>query len=71
MSSMSLTQQGRERKARIDSGKNRANWNFSTIQELANEGGSIWTYEGPSYNTDAYREGWDRIFGKKEKINGC
>jgi len=38
-----------------------------TIQKIAKEGGPIWSYEGPSYNNDAYREGWDRIFGKKEK----
>ena len=38
-----------------------------TIQKIAKEGGPIWTYEGPSYNTDAYRKGWDRIFEKKEK----
>jgi len=27
-------------------------------------GGGLFTYVGESYNTDTYREGWDRIFGK-------
>jgi len=30
------------------------------------EGGGLFTYVGESHNTDAYRVGWDRVFGKKE-----
>ena len=67
MSSPSLTQQGRERKARIYSGKNRTNWDFSTIQKLASEGGPMWNYEGSVCNTPAFRKHYDDIkWNKKE-----
>lgn len=42
-----------------------------TMETIMRDGGSVWRYEGPSYNTNAYRKGWDRIFGKKEKEHGC
>lgn len=38
--------------------------------QMAHEGGPMWIYEQDPHNTDAYREGWERIFGKKEKVNG-
>lgn len=40
-----------------------------TMETLAREGGDFWIYEQSPHNTDAYREGWDRIFGKKGKAN--
>ena len=36
-----------------------------TMEQMMCEGGCIWRYEGPSYNTNAFREGYDKINWKK------
>lgn len=41
-----------------------------SMEAMIHESGEFWTYEQSPHNTDAYRDGWDRIFSKKENRNG-
>jgi len=36
-----------------------------TMENMVLESGEFWKYEQDPHNTDAYREGWERTFGKK------
>jgi hypothetical protein len=42
-------------------GPNASKFSAKTIEKIAKEGGAFWTYEGPAYNTDAYRNNYDKI----------
>lgn len=48
-------------------GANATKFSVETMRQLVRESGDFWAYEGPSYNNDVYREGWERIFGQKNK----
>lgn len=45
-------------------GKDATMFSETTMSQLIDEGGPLWNYEGPPYNTDAYRDGWERTFGQ-------
>ena len=52
---------------RIRESRNPSKFGAQTMETMAREGGPFWKYQQDPHNTDAYREGWDRIFGKGVK----
>lgn len=45
-----------------------ANFNADTMRRIATEGGPLWKYEQDPHNTKAFKEGFDRTFGKRDDI---
>lgn len=53
---------------RIRGFQNPANIGGPMIARIAREGGPFWTYEQDPHNTDAFKEGWERTYGKRDDI---
>lgn len=53
---------------RIHGLRNPAGIGGENIFRIARESGEFWTYEQDPHNTNAYKEGYDRIFGKRDNV---
>ena len=49
-------------------GKKAVDFSQETLSAMIREGGSMWRYEGPSYNNDNFRSGFEQTFGKRDDI---
>ena len=38
------------------------------METIMRDGGPLWTYEGPSYNNNNFRAGFEQTFGKRDDI---